>query len=332
MVIESPYGLQRQSILIARAQSVGLVFLCIVLIVVLGLLYSRGINRNFRQLIKGIQAIAQGHYSRKIRLITQSWTPYEIVYLTAEFNRMADQIAAADDLKSTLIDTVSHELRTPLTSIKGYTSRLIRLEDTIDVATRLKSLKVIKQQTERLSRLVDDLLVIPDLEREGGLRVFPDRVNLTELLEHTVLLVQDKAEQRVHLDMSPNPLDILADPDRMEQVLLNLLDNAVKYAPPDALIQVSLKQNTQNSAQIILFNPCDPIVPDVMATLFGKFTRLDSRLTRTTRGSGLGLFITRSLLEAMGGTIQLDGREGFRVTVTIPLVSPQAVEAAAITR
>ncbi len=511
LVIESPYQIQTKFIQRARAQSVALVFLCILIIILLGIFYSQGINRNFRQLIKGIKALAEGRYSRKIRLITKSWTPYEIIYLTAEFNRMATKISSAwtniqqlnqelvnknqqdlfiaqatqrlhnslelqmvcqtateifterpeisgaclmllspetgrielaaksfqigvsmpqqplqhvlsiageqalqdqmpahltadaltwldagvtltvqpifyqenpigvlallrkkpetegttifeneliiqllsnqigvaihqarqwmqlqvaniqlaklDELKSNLIDTVSHELRTPLTNIKGYTSRLIRNEDSLDSETKIKSLKVIKQQADRLGRLVEDLLVIPDLERQGGIRVFPDQVNLLELITRCVGFIQEKANREIEILACPN-LDVLVDPDRMEQVLLNLLDNAIKYSYDHSVIEVRALQTHPDMAQIQIFNHCDPISNEDLAQLFTKFKRLDERLTRTTRGTGLGLFITKGLIEAMGGAIRLEGEEGFRVLVDIPLygVSPEASE------
>ncbi len=489
LVLESPYHIQRTYILRARTQSMALVLLCIVIITILGLLYTRAINRNFRQLLKGIKAMSEGRYSRKIRLITRTWTPFEVVVLTAEFNRMATKISSAwaniqtlnqelvyknqqdmfiaqatqrlhgsleidevcrtavsvlserpghlavwiflpqkdsgyaliahsgdashlseavtasvndpgtpipaglpqntrlsfqpityqwqavgflallrssdpsvtasddtlllnlltnqigvaiyqarqwqqlqqankqlaklDELRSNLIDTVSHELRTPLTNIKGYTSRLIRYENTLDSATKVKSLKVIKQQADRLSRLVEDLLVIPDLEQAEGIRIFPDRVAVRSLVNRCVGFIQEKAGHHA-LQVYPidDALEILVDPDRMEQVLLNLLDNALKYAgEEDAVIEVRVTPVSGNQVEISVFNPCDPISDEDIASLFTKFKRLDERLTRTTRGTGLGLFITKGLVEAMGGSIALKWDQGFWATLTFALCS-----------
>lgn len=510
LIIESPYSLKRSFITTARLQSVGLAFLCIVIIVVLGLLYSRGINRNFRQLIKGIKALAEGRYSRKIRLITKSWTPYEIIFLTAEFNRMAGKISAAwnniqelnqelvyknqqdvfitqatqrlhsslsidtvcqtatnvlceqdathaasifllqeddrfdlealsaqenptqfhgalthlagknllfentlkthhpsqlppeelpnldtteyaawaypiyyqgkglgvitlvrsktttgpgnetsdtmvldlilsqigvaiyqsrqwqalqkaneqlsklDELKSNLIDTVSHELRTPLTNIKGYTSRLIRNDESLDAPTKLKSLKVIKQQADRLGRLVEDLLVIPDLER-GGIRVFPDRVDLNDLLNRCITFMTEKIGHPLNTQLPASGLAIIVDPDRMEQVILNLLDNAIKYTTQLEAVSLKAYPTLQGTMRIEVFNPCEPIPPEQLTQLFNKFTRLDERTTRTTRGTGLGLFITKGLVEAMGGHIWIEGHEGFRVCIEVPVEGKTAL-------
>jgi two-component system phosphate regulon sensor histidine kinase PhoR len=229
------------------------------------------------------------------------------------------QLSKLDELKSNLIDTVSHELRTPLTNIKGYTSRLIRYEDSLDSDTKIKSLKVIKQQADRLGRLVEDLLVIPEIEQKEGIRVFPDRVNLYELINRCVSFIGEKANREIVISDTSIDLDVLVDPDRMEQVVLNLLDNAIKYSYEGTAIEVAVHQCSEEQAQISIFNQCAPIAHEELSTLFSKFKRLDERLTRTTRGTGLGLFITKGLIEAMSGTIWLEGHDGFRVNVNIPL-------------
>lgn len=357
IIIESPYHMKQKYIKKAGTQTILLVLGCLVVMILLVLPYILGISRNFRQLIKGVKAMGEGNYYRRIRLITNSFTPYEIVYLTLEFNRMARKtadswatiqeanrkLAQLDEFKSNLIDTVSHELRTPLTSIKGYTSRLLRYDSSLDSETRIKSLKVVKQQADRLGRLVEDLLVIPDLE-SAGLRVYPDQVALTPMLENCVQFIQAKDQREIvvliapelQAPMPPESLDVLADPDRLEQILLNLLDNAVKYSLPDTTITlqvapaVSTPDETQPRIAITVANLCDPIPMeslDNLDSLFDKFKRLDDSLVRTTRGSGLGLFITRGLVEAMGGEISLHYEPNgcFQVSFTVPAYQEAAI-------
>jgi signal transduction histidine kinase len=356
IVIESPYHVRQHYIKRARTQTLLLVLGCLLVMTVLTVFYLIGISRNFRQLIKGAKALADGNYQRRIRLITNPATPYEIIYLTGELNRMALKISAAwqqarqlnealqqanhqlaklDEMKSNLIDTVSHELRTPLTSIKGYTSRLLRYDDgTLDAATRLKSLKVIKQQTERLSRLVEDLLVIPDLESHR-IRVFPDRIDLCALLEGCLQFIEDRDHLKIQRswDMAacpPETIWVLADPDRLEQVLLNLLDNAVKYRSDEAAaLTVRCRPALPGQAVALdVCNPCPAIAPELLPSLFEKFKRLEDGLTRTTRGSGLGLFIARGLMQAMGGNLTLAWQNGqFVATVTLlPAENPAEMD------
>ena len=250
------------------------------------------------------------------------------VYQARQWTQLQEanvQLAKLDEMKSNLIDTVSHELRTPLTNIKGYTSRLIRYDGTLDNQTKIQSLKVIKQQADRLSRLVEDLLTIPEMERQGGLRVYPDCVDLNELVSRAVGFMEEKGNRTIAIHQPDHAVAILADLDRMEQVVLNLLDNAIKYAAPDAHIAVSILPGQNNkTARLEVFNSGETIPADQLKTLFAKFKRLDERLTRTTRGTGLGLFITKGLIEAMGGHICLESENGFKVIMDLPLYDSPA--------
>ena len=273
---------------------------------------------NVRQLFKAIIAISKGNYKRRIRLLTHILTPYEIVFLANEFNRMASQIHKSynklektnrelkelNEFRSNMIDTVSHEFRTPLTSIQGYTSRLLRQDIQIDEETKQKSLKVIRRQAERLKRMVEDLLVIPDIEHES-LNVNIEQVSVPEIVQDSVLLVKNSSGKLVVNNISETIPPVLADRDRFEQVLINLIENAIKYADEETDIVIENEESDDNFVKIIIKNKCPVIPKDKLKTLFDKFTRMDDSTTRTTRGTGLGLYIVKGLVETMGGHIQL---------------------------
>lgn len=294
-------------------------------------MYLSYLYLNIRQLFKGINALTKGNYSRRIRLLKNVLTPYELVYLSNEFNKAADEINDAysklakqkeeleilDNFRSNLIDTVSHEFRTPLTSIKGYSSRLMRTDITIDKATWNKSLKVIKQQTERLSRMIEDLLVIPDIEG-AHLNMTFESVNVAESLELSLISVKNIENREVINNVTEN-IYICADKDRFEQVLINLIENANKYGLEDTpLIIDAIKVN--GKVTVILKNYAPYIDKQTVKKLFEKFVRLDDKTTRTTRGTGLGLFIVKGLLSAMGGTIFIKSTPNneFFTYVTLP--------------
>lgn len=294
-------------------------------------MYLSYLYLNIRQLFKGINALTKGNYSRRIRLLKNVLTPYELVYLANEFNKAADEINDAysklakqkeeleilDNFRSNLIDTVSHEFRTPLTSIKGYSSRLMRTDITIDKATWNKSLKVIKQQTERLSRMVEDLLVIPDIEG-AHLNMTFESVNVAESLELSLISVKNIENREVINNVAEN-IYICADKDRFEQVLINLIENANKYGLEDTpLVIDAIKVN--GKVTVILKNYAPYIDKQTAKKLFEKFVRLDDKTTRTTRGTGLGLFIVKGLLSAMGGTIFIKSTPNneFFTYVTLP--------------
>jgi len=295
-------------------------------------MYLSYLYLNIRQLFKGINALTKGNYSRKIRLLKNILTPYELVYLANEFNKAADEINDAysklakqkeeleilDNFRSNLIDTVSHEFRTPLTSIKGYSSRLMRTDITIDKATWNKSLKVIKQQTERLSRMVEDLLVIPDIEG-AHLNMTFESVNVAESLELSLISVKNIENREVINNVADKNLHICADKDRFEQVLINIIENANKYGTEDTpLVIDAIKKNKK--VTIILKNYAPYIDKQTVKKLFEKFVRLDDKTTRTTRGTGLGLFIVKGLLSAMGGTIFIKSTPNneFFTYITLP--------------
>lgn len=303
-------------------------------------LYTFYLYINIRQLFKGIIALSKGNYERQIRLLVTAFTPHEIVFLAFEFNRMASEIHKSyeqlqknnvelkqlNEFRSNLIDTVSHELRTPLTSIQGYTSRLMRNDIVIDEETKQKSLRIIKEQSERLKRLIEDLLTIPDIEGMR-LRTNIETVYMPEVFETAKILVKNKENKQIVINISEDFPNVSGDKTRLEQVFVNLIENAVKYAKPDSVITVDTAI-VENKAKFFVKNECDVIPPKQLKKLFEKFVRLDDNTTRTTRGTGLGLFIVKGLVEAMNGTIELHSDEeiGFCAEVTLNFAA-EAVDA-----
>ncbi len=307
-------------------------FATFAIIFVIGL-YTYYLYINIRQLFKGIIAISKGNYERQIRLLTTAFTPHEIIFLAFEFNRMATEIHKSyiqlkknnvelkqlNEFRSNLIDTVSHELRTPLTSIQGYTSRLMRQDIVIDEETKQKSLRIIKEQSERLKRLIEDLLTIPDIEGMR-LRTNVEQVWIPEVLAEAQVLIRNKEQKEFEINVSEDFPLVLADKDRLLQVFVNLLENGAKYATEGTKIVVEAIIE-DDKARIFFKNDCEVIPQAKLKKLFEKFTRLDDNTTRTTRGTGLGLFIVKGLIEAMNGEIKLhsDKNCGFCAEVILRL-------------
>ena len=296
-------------------------------------LYTSYLYTNIRQLFKAIIAISKGNYARRIRLLTNIFTPFEIVFLGTEFNRMVNQIHKSylqikkknkelkqlDEFRSNMIDTVSHEFRTQLTSIQGYTSRLLRQDIEIDEETKIKSLKIIKRQSERLKRMIEDLLVIPDIEG-ARLNVNLISIPINTIIESSILLVKNDAGKNIINNIQNCTTEIIADNDRIEQVFVNLIENAIKYSPEESPIILDYEQK-DNKLIISVKNDYELIPREKLKTLFEKFTRMDNSTTRTTRGTGLGLFIVKGLVEAMNGEIRLYSNEecGFCVKIYMPV-------------
>ena len=331
VVVTTPVKVTKYGIKEARYKIIVATLAAAAAIIVICLTYMISLYTNLRQLFKAIKAVSEGNYDRRIRLIVNYMTPYEVMFLAHEFNKMVDKIRHSykeindkneklkqlDSFKSNLIDTVSHEFRTPLTSIKGYTSRLLRNDVTITENMRIKSLKTIKRQTERLSRMVEDLLVIPDIET-SVLRVFPENINIASIIDNVALFMRHNTGRVINIFMPEECPLVYADEDRVEQIIINLLENAAKYAIPDTEINVHISSDSR-FAKVVIQNECQQIEEEKLNKLFDKFTRMDDSTTRTTRGTGLGLFIVKGLVEAMGGKIMLSSHNDFSVTFTLPL-------------
>ena len=331
VIVNTTDQMTKQAIYSNRVKIILAVLVSILSMMLLIGFYIYYLYINIRQLFKAIIAISKGNYHRQIRLLTTSFTPYEIVFLANEFNNMVSKIHNAylelqkknkelkelNEFRSNLIDTVSHELRTPLTSIQGYTSRLLRQDIVIDDETKQKSLRIIKEQSERLKRLIEDLLTIPDIEGMR-LRTVNTEVWLEEVLEQSELLLRKKNGHEIIIKSLNNCPSVVADKGRLEQVFVNLFENAVKYSEPDTPIMVDIEQNS-DKVVVRVKNKCPKIPKDKLNKLYDKFVRLDDAMTRTTRGTGLGLFIVKGLIEAMNGSIRLssDDNWGFCASITL---------------
>lgn len=333
IIVNTTHHITKTTINTARSKIIMALCVSALFIMFVVGLYTYYLYINVRQLFKGIMAMTKGNYKRKIRLLTSVFTPHEMVFLAKEFNSMADEInntyrqlrhtnkelKRMDEFRSNLIDTVSHEFRTPLTSIKGYTSRLQRQDIELDEETIQKSLKIIKNQSERLSRMVEDLLVIPDIEG-AKLNLDLQPVNLSDSINDAILSTRHKAQRELIVDIPENLPDVVADTDRLEQVIINLIENAYKYSYEDTPIQVRALLE-DNHAVVRVTNSSDYIPPEKLNKLFGKFIRIDDKTTRTTRGTGLGLFIVKGLVLAMNGSIELESTKDnvFSVVVKLPV-------------
>jgi len=327
IIVKTTPVVTKKTIDIARFRIILSLVLAALFIFVMVGIYTYYLYLNIRQLFKGIIAISKGSYNRKIRLLKSVFTPHEIVFLEKEFNYMTKKVAGSyaelseknlelkrlDEFRGNLISAVSHEFRTPLTSIIGYSSRLLRSDIEIDEATKTKSLKVIKQQAQRLSRMVDDLLVIPEIE-SFKLQLNTEKLNLAELLELSVTYANSN-NTKFEVNIAQDLIPVEADKDRLIQVLVNLCDNAIKYNKDNAPIVISAA-NVEGKPCLSILNKSDVIPKEMLNKLYDKFVRIDSELTKTTRGTGLGLYIVKGLCKAMNITIDISSSNaGFEVVL-----------------
>lgn len=221
------------------------------------------------------------------------------------------------------ISTVSHELRTPLTSIRGFADTLINSFDKLSPEQRTKFLLIIKEQSNRLIKLVENLLTVSKMQSEKEVLIYKS-VTVTPFVEICIQII--KSQYKTHkfvLNNEKNLPDILIDTDKFQQIILNLLDNAAKYSAEYSDINVSIKQNTSlNSVIIKVADQGIGISEKDTEIIFQKFSRIDSPLTRKIQGSGLGLYITKNLVEKMKGRISVSSsNEGSIFEVEFPIAA-----------
>lgn len=206
-----------------------------------------------------------------------------------------------DRMKSALLSTVSHELRTPLATIKGYASTLLANDVAWDAATQREFLQTISQETDRLTTLVKNLLDLSRIEA-GLLDIHCEVYSLNDLLAEVMRSFTPPVYGRVHLQLAADLPPISIDISRMSTVMRNLVDNAVKYSPPDTPIEVSTaRQNGDITFTVRDFGPGVP--PELADKIFDRFVRADNRLTREVGGVGLGLAICKGFVAAHHGRV-----------------------------
>ncbi len=233
-----------------------------------------------------------------------------------------------DQLKSELLSTVSHELRTPLASIKGYASSLLREDVEWDHDTSREFLQIIDEEADRLTGLIEDLLQMSEIEA-GVLRVDKQPAKVAKLAQKVVKKVRPQARNHtISVSTSSDVPETMADPRRIEQVLHNLVVNAIKYSPEGTTVLVRVERRGPD----VLVSVRDQgigIPPEHQDHVFERFYRVDGTLARETRGSGLGLPICRGLVEAHGGKIWVEStaNKGSSFYFTVPIVVPDVQSA-----
>jgi PAS domain S-box-containing protein len=228
---------------------------------------------------------------------------------------------AVEQMKSDFVSTVSHELRTPLAAIYGAAMTLRRRDVAVDEPQQERLLDVISNEAERLARIVNDILWASRLE-SGKMSIAIERCDAAAIAAEVADAVRARLPESVELavDVPAALPPTAADPDKLRQILTNLLDNAVKYSPDGGRVELEVAR----SGGRVRFRVADHglgIPPAEQDRIFEKFFRLDPNLTRGVGGTGLGLYISRELVLRMNGRIWVvsDGRSGSSFFVELPI-------------
>jgi PAS domain S-box-containing protein len=215
-----------------------------------------------------------------------------------------------DEAKSDFIATVSHELRTPMTAVLGAAKTLLREDIALSPERRQQLLEMIGAQGTRLTQITEEVLLANRLDR-GDVRIDSEPVDLSQLVAEAVEAMREQLPDSVTLTASTdsNGAAALGDPNRIEQVLVNLIDNAVKYSPDGGTVLVRTAPS-DSSVRVEVSDQGMGIAPAEQEAVFEKFYRADPQHRAVPSGTGLGLYICRELVRRMGGTIGVDSLPG----------------------
>lgn len=228
------------------------------------------------------------------------------------------EIQRLEQAKSDFVSMVSHELRTPLTSIKAYVDTLQREDVEFPEETKAGFISVISRETERMIRLINDILDLSKIEA-GRLDLKPTLVDLPSLASKVISRVEAHADiHKIMLDVPVEIEPVIAEAAKVEQVILNLLSNAIKYSPGGGEIVLSVRR-LKDKALVSVSDKGTGIPREQLPYIFEKYHRAGKERTRNISGAGLGLYVSRKIVEAHGGRIWAESKEGEGTTVTFTL-------------
>ncbi len=227
------------------------------------------------------------------------------------------------------ISTVSHELRTPLTSIRGFSETMLTSWEKLDDESKKKFLKIIVEQSDRLINLVENMLSVTKLQETKENLIYKEFA-IKPVIEMCCSIIKNQYKDKTYsVEISDKTPQILADKDKFQQIMTNLIENASKYGDLNSGILIRSSFDEQ-FVKIKVINKGIEIKKEDYEKIFTKFSRIDNPLTRKVQGSGLGLYITKSLTEKMGGKISVNSQNGmttFEVSMPCANIERQAKNA-----
>ena len=212
-----------------------------------------------------------------------------------------------NDIQNEFISTVSHELRTPLTSIRGFSQTLLNSWDKIDEDSKKKFVGIIEEQSNRLINLVENILTVSKINADKP--IFKS-VDVNNSIEKVIQLLKQKYKNQ-HIEFKSNKHlpEVRLDEEKFQQIMTNLIDNACKYSEEGKTIFVSTSFASSDNVSIKVKDEGVGIKEEDKDKIFEKFIRLENHLTSKTQGNGLGLYITKNLVDTLNGKIGLINQE-----------------------
>lgn len=274
---------------------------------------AKRITAPLREMNRVALLIARGQFSQRVNIRTRD----ELGELGETFNYMAQELASSDQMRKDFVANVSHDLRSPLTSIHGFARAF--LDDTIPNDRKRHYFTIMKEQTERMIKLVNDLLDMAQIE-SGQLEIRPVLFNLSELVRQVMARMEPEfVNKKLNVELiseEAQDIHVFADPDRIDQVIVNLIQNAVQISSNGSSVEVILKKEQQVVVSIRDYGT--GISQEDIQSIWERFYKTDRSRTKKV-GTGIGLSIVKHLLVLHQTDIQVESEVGRGTTFTFTL-------------
>lgn len=268
---------------------------------------TKRITTPIKQISRAVDSYTKGRFDVRIPIRGND----EITTLAVAFNNMASELQKLEVSKNTFISSVSHDLKTPMTSIQGFIEGII--DGTIPPEKYDYYLGIVLTEVKRLSRLVNSLLDLSRME-SGGFRLNPQVFDVCEIARLIIISFEEKIdEKRINIEFNSDadPSNVYADKDAIYQVIYNIVSNALKFIPDEGTLKIDITRNkAQDKYTVSVFNTGDGIKKDELEYVFDRFYKADSSRGLDKTGTGLGLYIAKTKIEAHGETIGVESEYG----------------------
>ena len=305
-IMQNLYQLQDQMVLIFAA--IALTSL------ICAWVFSRVITRPIAGLNRGIQKMSKGDFSARVKVRGSG----EMKQLARAFNSMSEKLETLDQSRNQFVSNASHELKTPLATMKIMIESLIYQPD-MDKNLRTEFMTDINNEIDRLSAIVSDLLTLVQMDSQN-VKLTRENLSIAQLIKdnaHRLTPIANQKGQKIVLQLQDS-CDIYADKSKLNQVIYNLMENAVKYTQASGVIRVSLQRQGRHA--IFKVSDNGPGIPkENLPPIFDRFYRVDKARSREKGGTGLGLSIVHQLVLLHGGAISVESEEGRGATFIVEL-------------
>lgn len=305
VTIHTPYSkviTQREQLLFAFYKTLACILVCVAIIMFLLLVRIFG---PLRRITLGAKEYASGNLGYRIQVTTDD----ELAYLASTLNYMSEELGKTGEFQRKFIANVSHDFRSPLTSIKGYIEAM--LDGTIPIEMQDRYLRIVLNETERLNKLTREMLTLNNLDNKGFLLSIT-RFDINQMIKDTVATFEGTCTTRkiqLELLLTGETMYVKADVGRIQQVLYNLLDNAIKFSPADSSIEI--ETTVRHGKLYISVRDHGVGIPrDSLNKIWTRFYKIDASRGKDKRGTGLGLSIVKEIISAHNQKIDVISTEG----------------------